>query len=341
MNMNKATGFLSVVLMAQLLLAGTLMFSVPDLAAVRPDTPLIELTDQSVDRLIIEGADNEKVVLRKASDRWTLPDHFGFPVENGKVAQLIEQLKSLQHGFPIATTSTALTRFKVTDKSFERRITLAQGNEVLKKIYLGSSPGIRRIHARTDENEAVYSVNFSAYQVPTKAENWEDKEILRFPQEDIEEIRVADLIIRQAPAEPAKEKKEKAEGAEKEEKSTPPKQPVWIAEGLGAGERLDEEGAAKLAGLLSGLRIARVMGIEPQAEYGLNAPRLSLSYRRKNAEIVEYVLGKAESGTDFVLKASQREEYFRLDDYTVKPLLEAASRDKLAKNGEKDDTPVE
>nr|VFJ42921.1 MAG: protein of unknown function (DUF4340) [Candidatus Kentron sp. FM]VFJ43552.1 MAG: protein of unknown function (DUF4340) [Candidatus Kentron sp. FM]VFK05596.1 MAG: protein of unknown function (DUF4340) [Candidatus Kentron sp. FM] len=356
--MNKTIGSLSLLLIAQILLAGALLFSGPDLAAVRPDTPLIDLEGQTVDRLVIEGTENETVTLEKKAHGWVLPDHFGFPAEKGKVDRLLDQLRALRHGFPVATTHSALTRFQLTDESFERRITLAHGGRTLSKIYLGSSPGVRRIHARTAEDEGVYSVDFSAYQAPAAAQDWEDKEVIRFPQEEIEEIQLIDLTIRRNPvpppeAQPPEEtpadsatppdsaSKEEKAGAPPEEPTPPP--PVWVAHGLAPGERLDEEAVSKLARLLSDLRIARVMGLQEQVEYGLDEPRLNLGYTRRNAETedtstVAYTLGR--SGADdapFVLKTSHRPEYFELYQYTGEPLVEAAARDKLVIVEEKDE----
>lgn len=342
--MNKLIGFLSAVLMAQLLLAGALTFSAPDLAAVRPDTPLIDLGERSVDRLLIEGSDGENTVLQKGPDRWFLPDHFGFPVEQGKARQLVADLEALEHGYPVATTAAALTRFKVTDEAFERRITLMGDGGTLETIYLGSSPGMRRVHARTGEDEVVYSVAFSAYRAPAEAEDWEDKEIVRFPREEIREIRVAGLTIGQNPkvaaARPEATAPRPAGGEAEDGEAPAPKPPVWVAtDGLGEGERLNDEGVSKLTRLLAELRIARVLGLESKPEYGLDAPRLTLGYSRKAAgdeamRTVEYALGKPESDTPesdthFVLKSSHRPEYFRLHGYTAEPLVEAAVRDRL------------
>jgi len=101
MNMNKTIQFLSVLFVAQLLLAGVLLFLAPDLAAVRPDTPLLDPVDRTVDRLLIEGEEDERVVMEKKGDGWVLPDPFGFPVEKGKVEGLLDGLKGLRRGFPV------------------------------------------------------------------------------------------------------------------------------------------------------------------------------------------------------------------------------------------------
>lgn len=329
--MNKTIELLSLLLIVQVLLAAALILSSPDLSAVRPDTPLLDLGDRTVDRLTIEDAEGQKTVLWKQADGWILPDHFQFPVEKGKAETLLGELGTIRHGLPATTTSAALTRFKVSDEDFERRVTLSEGGQTLETIYLGSSPAMRYVHARTAGDETVYSIEFSAHRIPADAQSWEDKNIIAFPQERIREIQVAGLAIRRDPA-----------SMEKTESSgpmpTPP--PVWMAGGLATFETLDQEGASKLGRLLAELRIARVLGREALPEYGLDKPELTLACTRegpegKGAETVTYLFGKPASGNHLVLKTSHRPEYFKLHNYAADPLVEAAARDRLVKKVEK------
>nr|VFJ52744.1 MAG: protein of unknown function (DUF4340) [Candidatus Kentron sp. DK] len=330
MNMNKTIGFLFLLLLVQIILAGTLLFSSPDLSAVRPDTPLIALKDRKPDRLIIEGAEGDKTVLQKEGDTWILPEHYRFPVEKGKVDSFLAQLQGLQHGHPVATTSATLARFRLTDEAFERRITLARGKETLETIYLGSSPGVRQIHARTAEDTTVYSVPFSAYQAPAKPEDWEDKALLSFPPEDIREIQVAGLTIQRNPSGQTGESAPRPN----DPASAPP---VWFAEGLAEGESLDQAGVAELVRRMAELRIARVLGTQSKPEYGLDNPALTIRFNRKEAGSVEYRLSKPQPDTNLVLGTSHRSEYFGLHNYVGRPLMEAANRDKLVTRGKKEE----
>ena len=61
--MQKTIGILAVLLAAQLVLAVSLSFTTPDLSAAKPDTPLFDLGEHSVERLTIEGPDQQRVVL--------------------------------------------------------------------------------------------------------------------------------------------------------------------------------------------------------------------------------------------------------------------------------------
>ena len=179
--MEKTIRILAIVLVAQLLLAVGMSLTGPNLAAAHPDTPLFTLGDQPVDHLTIEGPDSARVVLAKQGEGWVLPDNGGYPADKMRVDTLLSRLEGLQRGLPVATTSGALKRFKVSDESFERRVVLAHGDDTLATLYLGSSPGMHHVHARSSKDDAVYAVDFAVYEAPDKAADWEDKAILQFP----------------------------------------------------------------------------------------------------------------------------------------------------------------
>ncbi|MEW8438320.1 MAG: DUF4340 domain-containing protein, partial [Candidatus Thiodiazotropha taylori] len=83
----------------------------------------------------------------KKAGAWVLPDMADFPVNSDKVQQFFDRLEALRSDTPVATSDGARERFKVSDEQFERRITLTQSDETLARLYLGSSPGMRLIHA--------------------------------------------------------------------------------------------------------------------------------------------------------------------------------------------------
>ncbi|MBU6484133.1 MAG: DUF4340 domain-containing protein [Betaproteobacteria bacterium] len=309
--MKKTISLLGALLVAQLLLAFGLSFTGPRLSARSADKPLFSLAGGDVDRITIEGPDQAKVVLAKVGGAWQLPDEGNFPADKARADALVKTLEGLKEGMPVATTSQALARFKVGDDRFERRITLAGAGKTLATLYFGTSPSMREIHARRSGQRDVYSVAFATYQAPAKAESWEDKAILQIPKKDIEAIDVAGLHIARVSVTP--------EAA----------QPEWEATGLAKGEALDTKAADKLAGLLADLRIDAVLGKNAKPDYGLDRPVLALSLVKAGGQTIDYALGKEKDGKTYTLKASTRDEYFRLPDYTASPLLDAAKRDKL------------
>ena len=75
----------------------------------------------------------------------------------------------------------------------------------------------------------------------------------------------------------------------------------------------------------------------------LEKPILSLTLKQKNAER-HYQIGKQKDQDSYVLKVSDREEYFQLPTYTVKPLLENITQEKWLMDKpqpEKEEEPVE
>jgi len=324
--MEKTIRILSIVLVAQLLLAVGMSLTGPNLAAAHPNTPLFTLGDKAVDHLTIEGLEGAHVVLAKQGQGWVLPDNGGYPADRTQVDTLLSRLEGLQRGLPVATTPGALKRFKVSDDSFERRVLLAHGDDTLATLYLGSSPGMHHVHARTGKDDAVYDVDFAVYEAPDKVEDWENKAILQFPQDSLETIDVAGLTLHRAPAAAVDKGTDKSAA---NGKARPASTASWQVEAAGQGEVVNPAGAQDLAGKLARLRIGAVLGAEAKPEYGLDKPALTLSVTRKGGEPLEYRLGPTGKEGYAVLKSSARPEYFRVPGYTADALIKAAARTQL------------
>lgn len=320
--MQKIIGMLAVLLAAQLVLAVGMSYTGPNLTAQRPDTPLLDLGERTVDRLTIEGSDDQQLVLARRGEDWVLPETGDFPADSKKVDHLLERLKGLKRGLPVATSEPAMKRFKVSEDAFERRVMLAQGDETLATLYFGTSPGMRRVHARTDADDAVYAAEFGLYDAPVKPEDWENKSVLQIPRGEIETLSLSAFTLSRLPGTgsgAASEEGDKQQGD----------QATWTVDALAEGETVNQANAEALAERLAGLNIGAVLGLEAKPEYGLEAPALVLSLRRQGGEAIEYRLGKRDTENDYVLKVSSRPEYFRLPGYTGDALVKAAGREQL------------
>ncbi|GAB6042958.1 DUF4340 domain-containing protein [Endothiovibrio diazotrophicus] len=319
--MNNTMKLLAVVLAAQLLLALAVGTEGPGLAVNGERVPLVAAAKEKVDHLILEGPDQAKVELVRKGDGWQLPAVDGFPADGGRVDQLLDRLIALKGGSAVATSDGARERFRVDDQNFERRITLRHGDEALATLYLGTSPGMHLVHARSGENDAIYAVKLATYDVPVKRAAWEKKDLLGMSRKEIVAIGVDGLSIeRAAPPAAAGDK----EDAGKQEASPAP---GWILKG-GEGS-LDVAAADKLAGLLADLRIDEALGREVKPEYGLEKPRLAFTVTRHDGEVLSYALGSDPQGKRYTLKRSDRPEYFRVAGYVAEPLIAAAGRDAL------------
>ena len=325
--MEKTIRILAIVLVAQLLLAVGMSLTGPNLVAAHPNTPLFTLGDKPVDHLTIEGPEGARVVLVKQDKGWVLPDNGGFPADQTQVDTLISRLEGLKRGLPVATSSGALARFKLNDDSFERRVLLSHGDDTLATLYLGSSPDMHHVHARTGKDDAVYDVDFAVYEAPDKAEDWENKAILQFPEDTLETIEVAGLTVHRTPATATDKGADKSGGASAGKPGAG--KVSWQVDAAGQGEVANPAGAQDLAGKLAQLRIGAVLGTEAKPDYGLDKPVLTLNVTRKGGEKVEYQLGPTGKEGYAVLKSSARPEYFRVPSYTADALIKAAGRAQL------------
>lgn len=211
----------------------------------------------------------------------------------------------------MATSRRAHERFKVAAQVFERRIVLAAGDQTLATLYFGASPAMRQMHARRDGDEAVYAVEFAAYDAPVEPDSWWNRDILQFSKDEIESIRVADLELRRLPAIDVGDDNANA--------------PVWQ---WSLDQPLDQAAADDLADRLARVRFVSVLGREEKPEYGLDKPALAVSIGRRGGDTLEYLVGKRADGDGHVLKVSSRPEFFQLPSYTAEALIEAARRSR-------------
>lgn len=325
--MPRTVRWLGELLAVQLLMAIGLNF--PALYPVTQPVaaPLVEVAQSQINRVVLEGPDQAKVVLAKEGDSWLLPDLGKFPADSNRVNTILEKITSSKPDAPIATTAGAKARFKVSDEAFERRITLAQNDKTLATLYLGSSPGFRRSYVRAGGEDTIFALELAAYELPVQLADWEDKTILRLPQKDITALEVAGLRIEQS-AQPASPSPEKQTGNESHPAVSPP---VWEAKELKTGRHLEfkPDAVDTLARSLADLTYDKVLGRDVNPEYGLDKPSLTIVLTRKTGDTMTYILGKNPKKEEYTLKVSNRPEYFRLPSYQATALLEAADRKQL------------
>ena len=179
-------------LVLQIALIVALNRSGDSLAAVKTATTLVAETQHAalkdIDRLLVEGPDEASVELKKRDGQWILPGYFDAPVDDAKLKRVLEALPQSKRGFAVATSTSALERFKVNDEAFERRITFEKSGETQARLYLGTSAGLRKLHARNAEDRAVYIVEFPYYDAPTEAANWFRRDLTQVPESEIQSI---------------------------------------------------------------------------------------------------------------------------------------------------------
>ncbi len=188
--MNRKINVLGGLLVAQVLLTVVLW------AVNRPQSkiaePLLNIDPAAVDQIEIADADKTVELVRKEG-RWQLPALADLPAAAGKVKQLIEKLANFKPDWPETTTAASHQRFELAEDHFQRRIKLAGAGQTQADLLVGTSPGFRKSHVRKAGDDAVYAVEISAFDLPTQAVDWLDKNLLT--AEQISEIRGAEYAL--------------------------------------------------------------------------------------------------------------------------------------------------
>ncbi len=178
----------------QILLSGGLYFGKAASSSGPAHQALVNADKKEIDRITIENGEGEKVVLQKTGKHWTLPNYHHLPANPAKVDTLLDRLLKLQGGWPVATTAAAQKRFEVAEEKFQRRITLSNGEDVRSELYVGTSPGFRKVHARKADDKAVFSVIFNVFDTPAQNRSWLDRSLLQ-PKGEVAAIQGPDFHL--------------------------------------------------------------------------------------------------------------------------------------------------
>ena len=158
----------------QLALIGALLAA--RAGGVTEPEPFLRFDAGVVDTVTVADDEGE-ITLVKAEDKWLLPNDV--PADGGKVDEVVEKLANASGGWPVATSASTAERFEVTEDNYQRHLTLKAGEETVADIYLGTSPGYRKTHARHVDDGDVYAITFANYQAGVKPADWLDKSLLR------------------------------------------------------------------------------------------------------------------------------------------------------------------
>lgn len=127
--------------------------------------------------LIGDEYDNETVLSRRGQS-WILPELLGLPANAQKVDALLRVIDA-DTLWPVARTSAARQRFQVADYLYQRRIALRGADDATEVIYLGTSPGFKKVHARNSTRDEIHSVTLNIHGVPAFSGAWLDPRLLQ------------------------------------------------------------------------------------------------------------------------------------------------------------------
>ena len=277
----------------------------------RQDAALLTFSPAEVDRIKIERAGTEPVTLERTEGGWRIASLNGFPVATGRVDALLDRLKGLKHGLPVATSAEAQARFKVADAD-PGRVTLGKGDRDLAVLHLGEAAGLRRQYARPAGDKAVYEAELTPADLPAKADDWANRALLRRDERDVLRLEGPGVTLERGEA-------------------------GWRLADQAPNEVLDQAAAEEMVRRLRDLSFTTVLGREARPEYGQEAPVLEVRLGLASGDEPSYRLsrladatGAPGSGGSYVLKVSDQPWYLKVADWAVEPLLQATRAGLLA-----------
>lgn len=298
---------LAIAAVVQIALVGVAYMGGDELQASQSSVALLSFQPNSVDTVTIYGPDKQAVTLHKHGG-WKTDG--GFPADGARIGQLLQQLSDLKHGLAVATSPSAWARFKLADDDFERHLVLRKGDQVVAELYLGKGAGARHSYARNSHDPAAYSVALGSYEMPLDESQWQDKTLLQIPADQLTGLDIAGLSLVKTAAKPDSGKKSGSAAKKKTEA-------LWRADSTPAGKQLDQHAVQQALQLLATLRFDKVLGKQPPAGFDAAHPTWSVTaHRHQSAR--QYHFFKSKSGDKYMLKVSDRPEYFSVSSYTFK-----------------------
>lgn len=253
--------------------------------------PLLSFDRDSVDAIVVADADGS-VRLERGADGWQIAGDLALPADDAKVTGVLDKLAGAEAPWPVATTESSVKRFEVAKDHFQRHIELFAGDAVVADLYLGTSPGFRKVHARRADDDAVYAITFANYEAPTKVDEWLDRDLLK-PHGAIESVS---LVV----------------GGEA---------PSWSLERAGEGwqlaalpaDRITNQEAAR--GAVDKVRNLRVLGVSDRSLEGLEPAFAVRLHDTDGEETLTFY--QPEPDSEFLVTSSRRKGVFRAAEYAA------------------------
>jgi hypothetical protein len=284
----KLITLLSVLLAAQIGVVAWVNRSSGDLATFNAAKPLLDVDAGEVDEVVIKGEGKEPLVMKRKEGKWVLPGQAGFPVSSKKLDVFLKKLLTAKPSWPVGRTEVAAKQLKVTEDSFERKISLLKNGEVLGEVYLGTSPGFRKVHARLVGTPDTYAIDFNTFDAPMNPADWYDRDLLRVAEADIERIDMGAFALTRG------EKGFELEGLAPDEQTNPGK-------------------AEEVVGDVTSLSFTDVMGKKGKDTFEQGQLILEFTVKGKDGKAVKYtVVAPSGQANYYILKSSNYPYYLKV-----------------------------
>ena len=177
--MNRIVRALLLVLLIQCGITAVVFWPQPKLAQITEVPALAPFDSRAVDEIRIGDKYDNQTILVKSGGRWLVPAMENLPANAAKVDALLEGIINQPADWPIGVSAAARQRFQVVDYHYQKHLSFFSDGSELGSIFLGSSPGFRKVHARNASQGAIYGITFNAFDAPAFNDAWLDPRLLQ------------------------------------------------------------------------------------------------------------------------------------------------------------------
>ena len=253
---------------------------------------LADFNFQKIDKWLISDASNQ-VTLIKSGANWQLPDLHQLPVDAEKLEGLVEKLKGTKLTWPVATTESSHERFDVAENKFQRRLEFFEGDKKAGEIFLGTSPGFKKVHLRRAGDKDVYAVELSTFEFATVTKDWLDAQLLTVKQPL--QIRAADYFVQQD----------------------------------GDNWRFVDDAEAKVDKAKITPVVDAITGFSVQ-EVATSKPEGESTHLTVRTAVAEWQYEFIKSGENYYVKRNDREQYFKISSVDYERIVQPKKQDLIA-----------
>lgn len=114
------------------------------------------------------------------NNRWWLKA-LDLPADANQINALIKKIAAAgASSWPVTTSSSAHERFELTKDNYQRLIRFKDGGgDELAALYLGTSPGFGKVHARLAGESEIHAIEFNNFEAEAEASAWIDGGLLQ------------------------------------------------------------------------------------------------------------------------------------------------------------------
>ena len=222
---------------------------------------LLTLDKDAIQQIEIIDDEGKKALLKKQSAGvWKLANAGDYPVKKTTIEEFVNKLKSLKSTQLVTSKPEHRHRLEVAKDKFQRRVTVSLSDGKTRTFFLGSSPLLRKVHLRFDDDDRVFLAgDLSAWDAGTSASTWVETSYFKADREDIValELRNGQGEFRLV----------KGDGGWKITSSKPAE---------GQAEELDQTQVDSLLSSAASVTLQTPVGQEDKPEYGLDKPTATL-----------------------------------------------------------------